>query len=604
MRRLVLAMIVLCATTQLWAGKVLIYGPTMDSFVPNEQSLASAAGHSVTVVDASTWSSMTTAQFAAFDAIVFGDPDCTEDTSILSTAISTESVWVPAITGPKVIIGTDPIFHFLEGITGAGQLITNGINFAASGPGTGLYVSLSCYYAGAPSPTTVSLLNGFGSFQVVGQGGCPDSISIVDSTNPVVQGMTNAALSNWGCSMHEWFSSFPSTFAAVAVETSGSPPIRPYIITARGPAIQITLTPAPTNDQYAIDAVPTMPTITAKAKVVGVTPDPTASTTFTWTVTLHINKKVPRTCATGTQVDYDKDIVQNMTTTGDGTFTLTFADQAAFRGGKLQLKASATVNGQTLTGKTPDDLRIDGTNPQRSDVQSRIDASVPATGFLGLLQSDIQDVLKRIACRESTTPGILGQREFDAAANGGVGPVMASCDNGFGIFQITSDDPAVSTPNVLFNWITNVTKGESVYQGKAQIAKQYPGLLKSKAAYRNFITNTINPTRVAVGMRPIPGFPAPSFTTVGIIGSNPPNQLLEDAVRGYNGFAGTADPFGTALHEFIPDTQFLSTVPDNQLPGLDNNPKVWRRVLPQERPSSGDPSYVPNVTAQSPQCGG
>lgn len=368
-----------------------------------------------------------------------------------------------------------------------------------------------------------------------------------------------------------------------------------------GPQIQITLTPAPPNDQYVIDPVPTMPSIAAKAKVVGISPDPTPTTTFTWTAALSINKGRPG--CVGPKVSYDADIAQNVTTTGDAVYTLTFNDPNAFRGGKLQLTASATVNGQLLTGTTPDDLTIAGTNPQRVDVQSDIDSVVPSTGFLGLQTSDIQDVLKRMACRESTLNGILGQREFEAAANGGIGPVIVSCDNGVGMFQITSGNPLVTTPNVAFNWRTNVATGESIYQQKAQTAKQYPAVLKGNAAYHNLITNTINPARIAAGLRPIPGFPAPPFTVVGPISSAPSNQLLEDAVRGYNGYAGTT-PFGTALHEFIPDTTFLSTVPDNQLPGLATNPRVWRRVLPNERPNSGDRNYVNNVAAQSPACGG
>jgi hypothetical protein len=64
------------------AKNILIYGPSMSAAgagVDNEQTLAAAAGHTVAVADATTWSGMTTAQFAAFDAIVFGDPTCRTD---------------------------------------------------------------------------------------------------------------------------------------------------------------------------------------------------------------------------------------------------------------------------------------------------------------------------------------------------------------------------------------------------------------------------------------------------------------------------------------------------------------------------------------------
>src|SRR2546425_779463 len=107
------------------AKSILIYGPSLAAFAdPNEQSLAQGAGYTVTVVDEATWAGMTTAQFAAFDAIVFADPACGESSDILATANATKSVWSRAITGPVYIQGTDPIYHEFPG----GQtLVANGI---------------------------------------------------------------------------------------------------------------------------------------------------------------------------------------------------------------------------------------------------------------------------------------------------------------------------------------------------------------------------------------------------------------------------------------------------------------------------------------------
>jgi hypothetical protein len=412
-------------------------------------------------------------------------------------------------------------------------------------------------------------------------------------------GLTDASLSNWNCSMHEWFASFPSSYMTLVVETSGVPAVRPYIIASSGPGIQITLSPQPNNDTYLIDETPIMPVIKATAKVVNVNPDPTATTTFTWSVQLTINRGNPNLCP-GPLVDYSNDIVQNTTTKGTGVFTLTLVHPAAFRGGKLALTAKATVNGTQLTGTTPTDLVIYGTNPLRLTIQSYSDSLVPTTGFGDLQAVDIQDALKRVACRESD------QLQFRAAADGGTGFPLLSCDRGAGIFQITSGDPTVNAPNVLFNWQTNTASGESIFKNKAQTAKQYPGLLRSKMLYHDYITNTVNPARMNAGLKAIAGFPAPRFTSSGTIGSTPTDQLLEDAVRGYNGYAGST-PFGTALHEFIPDTVFLETVPDAQLPGIEIDPRVWRPVLPAERPhcsACGDPSYVENVIKTTAQCGG
>lgn len=185
-----------------------------------------------------------------------------------------------------------------------------------------------------------------------------------------------------------------------------------------------------------------------------------------------------------------------------------------------------------------------------------------------------------------------------------------------GIFQITSTgrcpDPFVDCRNALFNWSDNVTEGRRAYQEKVNIARRHPGQLSGSQAYRAFIRDVINPEREAAELRAIQFAPAPQFTTVSPTGSEPPNQLLEDAVRGYNGFAGQLTLDGRVitnargrpipLHEFIPDTDFLRTLPDSELTGLQRNPAVWRRVLPGERPPVGDRNYVDNVTNRSPQC--
>ena len=100
------------------------------------------------------------------------------------------------------------------------------------------------------------------------------------------------------------------------------------------PGIKLTLTPQPADDEYLITATPTMPVIQATAAVVNVTPDPTPNTTFTWTARLTINENG----GNGVLVDYSNSIVQHSTTTGSGTYTLTFNNPGTapfFRGGDL-----------------------------------------------------------------------------------------------------------------------------------------------------------------------------------------------------------------------------------------------------------------------------
>jgi len=380
-----------------------------------------------------------------------------------------------------------------------------------------------------------------------------------------------------------------------ATQSDRSNAVLHWEVSFAGPKIEVTLDPSPANNQYVIDAAPTMPMVQAKARVVGVTPDPTPTTTFTWTASLIVHENVP-----SRDVDFASDISQNVTTLGQNLYVLQLLNGGDFRGGKLKLKATATANGQSLTGESPDGLKIDGTNPQRTTIQAYLDG-LHLAGH-GLSDADVGDALKRMACQES------GQREFNASANGGVGSAYISSDDGVGLFQITSSpcDPFRGCRNAMFNWQTNADSGAKALGDKIAFAVGFPNRLSMLPEYKDFIANTINPQRKAAGLRPIQGAPAPRFTTNGAVGSNPPDELLEDGVRGYNGWPGTTE-FGAVLHEFTPDTTFLLNATNEQLRGINNDPAVWRRVLASERPQgpgNGDPAYLDHVRAQSPQCGG
>ena len=106
------SVIVLTILSQVRAGNVLIYGPMMRSYLPNEQSIAQAAGHTVTVVNAATWSSMTTAQFAAYNSIIIPDDDSSFAGNLyykLMLLDSTKTVWAPAVTGKICLLASHPL---------------------------------------------------------------------------------------------------------------------------------------------------------------------------------------------------------------------------------------------------------------------------------------------------------------------------------------------------------------------------------------------------------------------------------------------------------------------------------------------------------------
>jgi VCBS repeat-containing protein len=205
----------------------------------------------VDTVSAEGWSTMTTADFARYDAIVLGDKGCVHDMAGVAPAVANRDVWGPAVTGNVIIVGTDPVWNYFYGqnlaVNADALYVTQGsIGFASSGNGTGLYASLSCYYSAAPAGTHVDLLDPFGSFSV--HGACTHDASLL-VTNPNFDLWSDVTLSQWwDCAAHEPFDSSPADFTTVA--TSGG---SPYIL-ARGSGLPITppanTAPVATDDAY------------------------------------------------------------------------------------------------------------------------------------------------------------------------------------------------------------------------------------------------------------------------------------------------------------------------------------------------------------------
>ncbi len=203
------------------AGTVLILGPTVSGGASSvEATAAVAAGYTVEVVDAMTWAGKSAADFATYRAIILGDATC-DDISAIAAAEANKDVWGPVVNGNVILIGTDPVFHNFSG----GNAVTTGaVKFAADIPGkTGAYICLSCYYGGDSSMTPVPVLSPFGAFTVTGEIGCyNDAHKVADHV--ALTGVTDASLSNWSCSVHEAFDSFPSNFLPLAIAENISGP--------------------------------------------------------------------------------------------------------------------------------------------------------------------------------------------------------------------------------------------------------------------------------------------------------------------------------------------------------------------------------------------
>jgi hypothetical protein len=218
-----------------------------------EETAAKSLGLSVEVVSDAAWASKTAADFSAYKAIVLGDPTavipgvppgipdrvCADNPAPVAAATANANVWGPAVTGNVIVIGSDPAFSSsfnagpsvgLPAAAAAAQLlIKDSIQFASRGAGkTGAYVSLSCYYSFTNPNTPVPLLNAFGKNQFAVSGNlsmtCFDNAHIVQK-HPALAGLTDASLSNWGCSVQEAFDRFSPAFLvlAVALDDPNSP---------------------------------------------------------------------------------------------------------------------------------------------------------------------------------------------------------------------------------------------------------------------------------------------------------------------------------------------------------------------------------------------
>lgn len=293
------------ANAALKNGKVLILADTVTPGVIGSQSVeenaATTLGLGADVVSAATWSTMTTAQFAAYDAIVLGDPTCSGLGSA-AAAIANNTVWGPAVDGNKIFVGTDPVFHYRFTRNDIYQVTYNAVKFAAdsaSAGKTGVYIALSCYYHGTAPNTPVPLLDPFGSFTMTGVG-CYNDAHIV-ATHPALAGLTDAILSNWSCSVHEAFDGWPSTFLPLAIargDFSGAMDFpdgsrgTPYIL-ASGEGLRLisTIDLSPTS---ATNDVGASHTVTATVKE---NDTPVVGTTVTFTVT-----SGPNAGLTGTDV--------------------------------------------------------------------------------------------------------------------------------------------------------------------------------------------------------------------------------------------------------------------------------------------------------------
>ncbi|MFZ0293642.1 MAG: hypothetical protein WAL52_08560 [Candidatus Sulfotelmatobacter sp.] len=298
-----------------------------------------------------------------------------------------------------------------------------------------------------------------------------------------------------------------------------------------------------------------MPVIMAEAGIVGLTPDPSSSTRFTWLVKIHFQCS---DCGNG----LDKEITDEFELTSvGGKCAIAFPH---VRGGNLTI----TVSDDLETGyyeKISKGLKIRGVNPAQQEINA-------ACGVVAL---------QKICCQES------GRRQFDAVAETGVADCpLFSGDGlgGVGLMQITNPAP---TDDDHWDWRANLSRGAQIFNSKRAAARQYPGEVRGSAEFRELVR------RFNAGRNPPVDVVLPDFT---------PAQLELDMIRGYNGWAGR-DAFGQVLHEFRVPLDAQGNLQVN-VDAANRGVIVWERVPAGDRPhgpgSWGDPDYVANVQRRVP----
>jgi hypothetical protein len=203
------------------ADKVLLFGPSVDGGASSiEAQQAAAQGLGVDVADAAAWSSMSTAQFAAYRAIVIGDNHDSGEVSDLAAAEANAGVWGAAVTGNVIVSGADAEYHAdPEGgdDPGAVTYINRSIGFAAGSPTqTGAYVAVAAYYNDVSPDGPAKVLDAFapGGFLVTSRS--DDDIHI-DPAVAGPTGLTDSDLSGWGQTTHSYFTRYPSAFKVWAI---------------------------------------------------------------------------------------------------------------------------------------------------------------------------------------------------------------------------------------------------------------------------------------------------------------------------------------------------------------------------------------------------
>ncbi len=285
-------------------------------------------------------------------------------------------------------------------------------------------------------------------------------------------------------------------------------------------------------------------------------------------------------------------------------------------GGKLILTAKIRVDGKWVTGISKE-IQILAKNPEvaKADAWLVMDGMTLTIPAVDATSSDttmqipactLTDWIRAIARQESegTMWQFIGTGErLDKFSVVGEPRMNHGGDGGMGMMQITNNItlgtgslPDVARFQVLWDWTNNVGRGIKTFREKIAIAQNFSNAVRTSFWFTNALTET-NTYRHLYLNEPI--LDAIYVTDLTM------EELVEDAVRGYNGYGKWEGSFFELYeHEWrlhngynpFAEFPYLYTEHERVLPdGRRVADAIWERVPWQERSTISRRDYVNQV---------
>ncbi len=191
------------------------------------------------------------------------------------------------------------------------------------------------------------------------------------------------------------------------------------------------------NTRFEIDATPQMPTILCEARITGVQPDPTPTTSFDWSIEI-TEAVAPSTCASARVGNCRVTVSERSVRGGSWTPRLT-----VFQGGDAVITVTAQHGATALQAKVS--VQIRGRNPAAQAITNRLGGRGTAADH--------------VACHES------GRRQFGNDSMPLLGP-----GGDVGVMQLCN--PAASCEQ-RWSWAANVAAGATLFAEKDAAARRY-----------------------------------------------------------------------------------------------------------------------------------